>query len=134
MPDDGTSGYNLNMPAIWALNAQIPRTVQYGPAACSCWTSGCGEFDLWEVLASGDTRCKSTLHSGLSGGDSDYFVRPTSTTIKVAVLMQNEKAVLKVLDSGVTFDQDLTSDIITEVATSLKLVDSSALGVSTFQL
>jgi hypothetical protein len=30
-------------PAIWMLNAQIPRTTQYGPSDCSCWESGCGE-------------------------------------------------------------------------------------------
>jgi hypothetical protein len=54
MPDDGTSGWNQNMPAIWALNAQIPRTEQYG--ACSCWASGCGEFDIYETLDPGNTR------------------------------------------------------------------------------
>ena len=46
MPMDGTSGFNADMPAIWMLNAQIPRTLQYGNAACSCWESGCGEFDV----------------------------------------------------------------------------------------
>lgn len=54
MPDDGTSGWNQNMPAIWALNAKVPRTQQYG--ACSCWDSGCGEFDIFEVLDPGNTR------------------------------------------------------------------------------
>lgn len=43
MPMDGTSGFNADMPAIWMLNAQIPRTLQYGNAACSCWITGCGE-------------------------------------------------------------------------------------------
>jgi hypothetical protein len=54
MPNDGTSGWNQNMPAIWALNSQIPRTEQYG--ACSCWKSGCGEVDIYEVLDPGNTR------------------------------------------------------------------------------
>jgi hypothetical protein len=54
MPDDGASGWNQNMPAIWALNSQIPRTEQYG--ACSCWESGCGEFDIFETLDPGNTR------------------------------------------------------------------------------
>lgn len=46
MPTDGTSGFNADIPAIWILNAKIPRTLQYGNAECSCWESGCGEFDV----------------------------------------------------------------------------------------
>ncbi len=41
--DSGASGNLADMPAIWMLNAQIPRTTQYGPADCNCWESGCGE-------------------------------------------------------------------------------------------
>ena len=38
---------NYNMPAIWLLNAHIPRTAQYSMNVnCSCWRSGCGEFDI----------------------------------------------------------------------------------------
>lgn len=54
MPLDDTSGADTDMPAIWFLNAQIPRTEQYG--SCSCWASGCGELDVFETLDSGDTR------------------------------------------------------------------------------
>jgi len=43
MPMDGKTGFNADMPSIWMLNAQIPRTLQYGDASCSCWESGCGE-------------------------------------------------------------------------------------------
>lgn len=43
MPMDGKTGFNGDMPAIWMLNAKIPRTIQYGKAECSCWSSGCGE-------------------------------------------------------------------------------------------
>ncbi len=43
MPMDEDSSFNADMPAIWMLNAQIPRTLQYGNANCSCWESGCGE-------------------------------------------------------------------------------------------
>ncbi|KAF2417230.1 hypothetical protein EJ08DRAFT_622322, partial [Tothia fuscella] len=84
MPDDGSSGWNRNMPAIWALNAQIPRTAQY--ASCSCWKSGCGEFDIFETLHSGSSFCKSTLHGGVNGGSSDYFTRPASKYMKAAVI------------------------------------------------
>ena len=45
MPMDPSSHgkYESDMPAIWMLNAQIPRTTQYGPSTCSCWVTGCGE-------------------------------------------------------------------------------------------
>jgi hypothetical protein len=86
MPLDGNTGFNGDMPAIWMLNAQIPRTLQYGNAACSCWISGCGEFDIAEVLAPGALRCKSTLHTNAPGGDSDYILRPTSRLMKLAVV------------------------------------------------
>lgn len=49
MPLDGNQGFNGDLPAIWTLNAQIPRTLQYGKAECSCWQSGCGEFDVSSV-------------------------------------------------------------------------------------
>lgn len=32
MPSDGTTGFEADMPAIWMLNAEIPRTLQYGKA------------------------------------------------------------------------------------------------------
>ena len=100
MPLDGNTdaATNGDMPAIWMLNAQIPRTLQYGKAECSCWTTGCGEFDIFEVLAPGDLRCKSTLHSNIAGGNSDYFKRPTSGTMKAVLLMNGENIHIKVLD------------------------------------
>ncbi|KAK6003696.1 hypothetical protein QM012_009467 [Aureobasidium pullulans] len=101
MPLDGNTdaATNGDMPAIWMLNAQIPRTLQYGKADCSCWTTGCGEFDIFEVLAPGDLRCKSTLHSNIKGGNSDYFKRPTSGSMKAMVLLNGENMHIKVLDN-----------------------------------
>ena len=84
MPLSGvTTGLNGDMPAAWILNAQIPRTIQYG--TCSCWNSGCGEFDVFEVLDSGDQKCKSTWHGIKGYGDSNWFQRPVSGTKKAAV-------------------------------------------------
>ena len=85
MPMSGTAGFNMDMPAAWMLNAAVARTQQYG--GCSCWASGCGEWDIFEILDSGNDRAKSTLHAGShSGGESDYFERPTSQTMKAAVI------------------------------------------------
>lgn len=112
MPLSGKRGLHEDMPAIWMLNALIPQTQQYG--SCSCWDSGCGEFDLFEVLDSGNTRCKSTFQMskyGKSGGNSDYFERPTSGTITAVVVLtgDNGSAHIKVLGDGHSFDTTLSA-------------------------
>ena len=110
MPLTGISTFNGDMPAIWLENAQIPLTSQYGTnPECSCWTSGCGEFDLFEVLDQGNVRCKSTLHMAPAGGSSDWFMRPTNETIIVAVVLRGDEgtAIIRVLDGSVGFDTTL---------------------------
>lgn len=88
--------FNHDMPAIWLLNAKIPRTLQYGKESCSCWSSGCGELDLFEILSSGLDKLIAHLHDAQGtnnqyggGGSSDYFQRPTSGSMKAAVVFQN---------------------------------------------
>lgn len=83
---------NYDMPAIWALNAKIPRTLQYGKSECTCWPD-CGELDLFEILSSGSSKLISHLHSGQGGnggrgggGSQDYFDRPYDSTMKAAVI------------------------------------------------
>lgn len=115
MPLTGQGGFNGDMPAIWLNNAKIPLTSQYGTNAnCSCWSSGCGEFDLFEVLDSGNTRCKSTLHMSPAGGSSDYFLRPTEGAITAAVVFtgSREMAHIRILDGHVNFDPVLTADVV----------------------
>ncbi|ESZ98134.1 hypothetical protein SBOR_1513 [Sclerotinia borealis F-4128] len=117
MPTDGTSGFNADMPSIWVLNAQIPRTIQYGAASCSCWESGCGEFDIAEALNAGSTFLKSTLHTNKPGGDSDYFVRPTSSTMKLAVVFSSASSTIhiQVLPTNYDFPTSLTTDAIQSI-------------------
>ena len=95
MPNDGSlsgDAYDpVNMPAIWTLNAQIPRTLQYGESTCSCWSSGCGEFDIFEVLTPGYNKAKSILHGNIAGGSSDWFSRPESGPIQLGVVMIDDK-------------------------------------------
>lgn len=135
MPDSGESAASIydpvNMPAVWMLNAQIPRTLQYGNPECSCWTTGCGEFDIFEVLAAGDSRAKSTLHGTVNGGDSDYFARPTSGTIKVATILSNNNIHIKVLDDSTDFASVLSSGTLDSICSST-LTQSKK--VSLFQL
>lgn len=133
MPLDGNtdSATNGDMPAIWMLNAQIPRTLQYGQADCSCWETGCGEFDIFEVLAPGDLRCKSTLHGNINGGDSDYFARPTGSTIKAALIMNGDNIHIKLLDDDYEFGSSLDESSISDIC-STTLIQS--LLVSIFNL
>lgn len=118
------------MPAFWMLNAQIPRTLQYGKAECSCWKSGCGEFDIIEVLDAGNMRAKSTLHGNISGGDSNYFNRPTEGTITVAVVFNGEtnSAHIKVLDDDVDFPAVIDADKVTNFCASANPHSNFALG------
>ncbi|KAL8916142.1 MAG: hypothetical protein Q9208_008679 [Pyrenodesmia sp. 3 TL-2023] len=119
MPATGKTGFNADMPGIWLLNAQIPLTSQYGTNSnCSCWTSGCGEFDLFEILDTGNFRCKSTLHMAPAGGSSDYFQRPENHTIKAAVLFMgsNQSARIQILDDNQMFGESLAAEVIDAIA------------------
>ena len=129
MPFDEDSGFEGDMPAIWMLNAQIPRTLQYGNADCSCWESGCGEFDIAEILDSGSTFMKSTLHTNTPGGDSDYIDRPTSGSIQLAVVFSSTTSTIciQVLPNGTDFSSSLTAGQIEEYC-------SSSTGLSTFSI
>lgn len=122
MPNDGQTTTDIydpvNMPAIWMLNAQIPRTLQYGNPECSCWTSGCGEFDMFEVLAPGEWRAKSTLHGNIAGGDSNYFARPESEPIKVAMVLYDDNIHIKVLDYNTEFSSNMDASIINDIVGS----------------
>ena len=117
MPRDSSSGFNVDMPAIWFLNAQIPRTLQYGNAECSCWTTGCGEFDVFEVLSTGSDYMTTTLHSWQGtgteyggGGCPDYISRPLSGPMKAAVIFNptTKNMNIVVIDSSTTFGAGLT--------------------------
>ncbi|KAF8242407.1 hypothetical protein K440DRAFT_607555 [Wilcoxina mikolae CBS 423.85] len=117
MPEDNTGGFNSNMPSIWALNAKIPRTAQYGK--CSCWDSGCGEFDLFEVLEDATDYVKSHYHASQGatgsygkggGGSPDYFDRPYGKCVKAAAIFDKSGTVtVKFLPDSVDFGKYLDS-------------------------
>lgn len=129
MPLSGNTGFNGDMPAAWILNAQIPRTVQYGK--CSCWASGCGEFDVFEVLDSGNQKCKSTWHGVKAKGDSNWFQRPISGTMKAAVVFDGSASTahIVVLPDDTSFDTTIPTasvagflNSITNPAQNIKVV------------
>ncbi len=117
MPDDGKRGNkfeNPSMPAIWLLNAKIPLTGQYvADKSCSCWDSGCGEFDLFEVLDPGNKRCISAVHAKPhSDGNPNFFPRPTDKFITAAVVFTGGKGHIKILDDNFDFASNLSSEEI----------------------
>lgn len=113
MPSSSATGFNGDMPAVWMLNAKIPRTLQYGNADCSCWDTGCGELDLFEILSSGSLSLITHLHDkqgGAGGGSSDYFARPTSGSMKAAVVFTDSN--IHILQVDDAFGSTLSADTV----------------------
>lgn len=114
-------GMISDAPAWWFLNAAIPRVLQYGSdrnnIPCSCWSTGCGEFDAFEVLGNGEERAKSTLHrqGNLEGGDSNYFKRPVGRMLKFAVIWTYPNITALVLDDDFDFSESLSDDQIQQL-------------------
>jgi hypothetical protein len=109
-------GLISDAPAWWFLNAAIPRVLQYGNdrnnVPCSCWSTGCGEFDAFEVLSNGAERAKSTMHrqGNLEGGDSNYFLRPVGRKLRFAVVWHYPHITATVLDDDYEFGDSLTEE------------------------
>jgi len=115
---------NVDMPAIWMLNAQIPHVGQYlSQPNCSCWSTGCGELDIVETLSTGNTRLISTMHSGAGNaqgaGFSDYFQRPVDSFIKISVLMKDNSIDIKVLPADFDVSKELTERQIRSLSQGL---------------
>ncbi|KAI0629658.1 putative TOS1-like glycosyl hydrolase-domain-containing protein [Trametes polyzona] len=79
------------VPAIWALNAQVVRSAEYG---CNCRgvgsPGGCGELDILETLVGADPNHGiSEIYSakGATGsGNANFFARPTKDKVTYAVI------------------------------------------------
>lgn len=113
MPSDNSgSGFNQDMPAVWLLNAKIPRTLQYGQADCSCWSTGCGEFDLFEILSAGSDKLITHIHDGQGGGTQDYFQRPTSGTLKAAVVFNGDDKTIHIVEVEEDFTETLSEETV----------------------
>ncbi|GEQ72294.1 hypothetical protein JCM33374_g5981 [Metschnikowia sp. JCM 33374] len=108
--DESTSTEGgIDMPAIWLLNAKIPRIGQY--LGISCWTSGCGELDLFEVLVNDKNKMVTALHDKQGGngmGSSDYISRPFDTPMKAVVIFYEGEIHIQVVDSNYQFGSTLS--------------------------
>lgn len=119
--NDGSSDSipNFNMPAIWLLNAQIPRTSQYQTNAtyvnCSCWRLGCGEFDIFEVMNSTDSgKLVSTIHDYQQTDDIEtgrvvdgYIDRKTSGRMLGGVYFDEKSNAVVFMHDKITFNDTI---------------------------
>lgn len=113
--------WNYNMPAIWFLNAKIPRTSQYNPSGnCSCWGSGCGEFDAFEVMNGTQYRnLFSTLHTYQGTGNitygipaAGYFDRKLNDTMLGGVIFGTDGTVSVFMPEQMSFSPSLSASTV----------------------
>ncbi|KAK6876435.1 GPI-anchored protein 52 [Candida tropicalis] len=116
-----TSISNYNMPAIWLLNAHIPRTSQYSNNVnCSCWRSGCGEFDVFEVMNTTEyLHLYSTLHD-YQGTDQietglaapGYINRELGATMTGGVAFDSEGNAIVWVSNSTSFDSTVDASSV----------------------
>lgn len=115
---------NYDMPAIWLLNAHIPRTAQYSlDANCSCWRSGCGEFDIFEVkntTQSTVNKLFSTIHDYQGTDDIEtgiqangFIPRDTESTMVGGVVFNSDGKAQVFLSNSTSFDDTVSNDDVT---------------------
>ncbi|SGZ51676.1 CIC11C00000005269 [Sungouiella intermedia] len=124
MPQTTTTNKSIDyydMPAIWFLNAKIPRTSQYSSnSSCSCWNSGCGELDVFEVLnlttphklyaTIHDYQGTDSINAGIAA--SGYFSRSTSSTMKGGVRFGTDGTISIFLLDDLSIDESIdASDV-----------------------
>lgn len=109
-----TDGYD--MPAIWLLNAQIPRTSQYPlNANCTSWNSGSGEFDIFEVMNYTErNHFYSTVHdfqgTGLIGTGLQnwgYLERTPDSTMIGGVIFGEDRTITVFLSNSTSLDSTI---------------------------
>ncbi|CCF59067.1 hypothetical protein KAFR_0G00340 [Kazachstania africana CBS 2517] len=109
---------SYDMPAIWLLNDHIPRTSQYpSNVNCSCWESGCGEFDIFEVTKSAATNeLYSTFHTyqGISNIEEGipsegWLERTTGATMKGGVIFDSNGTTVTFLSNDTVFDSTISA-------------------------
>lgn len=117
-----------DMPAIWLLNDHIPRTSQYPTNTnCSCWSSGCGEYDIFEVMNGTErNHLYSTFHTfqGIedlgTGIQSDgYIPRDTNSAMMGGVIFDSNGNTISFVSNSTSFDESLTYNDVTNWLNSI---------------
>ncbi|KAH9927753.1 putative TOS1-like glycosyl hydrolase-domain-containing protein [Fomitopsis serialis] len=117
MPDSSDAS---QVPAVWALNAQVVWAAQYG---CNCrgeGVGGCGELDIAEVLyGNGDdpSAAISEIYSfkGATGSGASAFARPVDTPATFGIVFD--------VDSDAISVQELTEWDYTQTAIPRSIVN-----------
>lgn len=137
-----------DLPAIWLLNDHIPRTSQYpSNSNCSCWASGCGEYDIFEAMNGTErNHLYSTFHTFqgieyLGTGIQSYGYMPRDTTgvMKGGVIFDSAGNTISFISNSTTFNETLEykdvsallSAITTDETYSSQLMSISATAPST---
>lgn len=133
---------NYNMPAIWLLNARIPRTAQYSQNPnCSCWRSGCGEFDIFEVknnTGSQVGQLYSTIHDYQGTDDIEmglqvdgYIPRNYDSTYSGGVTFDKNGNAVVFVSNSTKFDSTISaSDLNSWISGVGHVVSDSLLSAS----
>lgn len=115
-PNKNNSNIFYDMPAIWLLNAKIPRTSQYSSNPnCSCWNSGCGEYDIFEVMNSTESNhLFSTIHDyqgtdniNLGMAAKGHFARDLDNKMVGGVVFDNEGNAVSFLLNSTSLDSEI---------------------------
>jgi hypothetical protein len=145
MPRDNSTSSewvaNLDMPAIWLLNANIPRTSQYSNNVnCSCWRSGCGEFDIFEVKNNTNSlvdRLFTTIHDYQGTGDIemglqvDGFIPRPEGTVRGGVSFDSKGNAVAWVSNSTSFDSTISgSDLKGWVKSSGSVITDELASVS----
>lgn len=120
-PHKNNSNIFYDMPAIWLLNAKIPRTSQYATNSnCSCWSSGCGEYDIFEVMNSTESNhLFSTIHD-YQGSDNinlgmaaeGHFYRDLKNKMLGGVVFDNDGNAVSFLLNSTSIDSEIDASTL----------------------
>ncbi len=123
---------NYDMPAIWLLNAQIPRTSQYPlNGSCSAWNTGAGEFDIFEVMNYTQRNNFYTTIHDYQGTDSvevglqmfAYLDRTPDAVMKGGVIFGSDGKATVFLSNSTTFGNTISSSDLSSWLSELDNVD-----------
>ncbi|KAI0669441.1 putative TOS1-like glycosyl hydrolase-domain-containing protein [Trametes maxima] len=125
------------VPAIWALNAQVVRSAEYG---CNCRgvgsPGGCGELDILETLVGADpNQGVSEIYSvkGATGsGSNNFFARPTEGRATYAVVfdVDTDSIAIQKLAGWDYAQTSVTRDVIDKFLSAPALQVSFATGAT----
>lgn len=111
MPHVDASGLNGDMPGWWSLASSIVNNQQYG--SCTPWTAGAGELDIHEVLKSDLSKGYVSTHMGkIYGGQGPAIDRPTSGTLKLALILNGTTAAIQALPLDTEFGSSINDEDI----------------------